>query len=141
MTEYINTGYLEKGKDGFAGKINIEDVDLSPIEGMFFIYEKDKKQYLWIKRKPVMEYDVNLKKYILRVREPRWEVYMKKQEYGQIDFSGEFIFLHFKFKINAIWDNTEIGKKKKRINFFIERLPMEHQTIINNINERKGKHV
>lgn len=141
MTEYTNAGFLQKTKDGFEGNLNIEDIDISPIEGMFFVYEKDKKQYLWLKRKPMMEYNIDAKKYVFRAREPRWEVYMKKHGYGDVAFTGEFVFLHFKFKIDGIWDKSENGQKKKRINLFVERLPMQDQTIINNINERIKRHV
>lgn len=136
-----NNGYLQKGKDRFEGKIIIENIDLSPIEGMYFVHEKDKNQYLWIKRRPILEYDDEEQKYILRPREPRWEAYLKKQENDAVPYCGEFIFLHFRFTIKGVWDKTDVGKKKKRLNLFIERAPMEKQNIINTINERNNKDV
>lgn len=137
MTENTNRGYLQKEGKEYVGKIIIEDVDLSPIEGKFFIYNKDGKQYLWIKRKPILVYDYNIQRYEKRPREPRWETYLQRQENESIAYVGTFIFLHFKYKIQGIWDITKNGKKTKKMNLFIERLPMQEQTIINTISERK----
>lgn len=141
MTRYSNTGFLEKQRDGFFGELIVDEVDLSPINGMFFVYEKDLKQYLWLKRKPILEFNDKRKVYEMRAREPRWEAYLVKKNKGDIAYEGEFIFLHFKFKIVGIWDKSEYGKKKQRINFFIERLPRDKQTIIININKRKKEDV
>lgn len=136
-----NIGYLQKTKDGFEGQLVIENIDISPIEGMYFLYEKDNTQYLWLKRKPILEYDYEEYKYIQRPREPRWEAYLKKQENDAMPYCGEFVFLHFRFSIKGVWDKTDSGKKKKRLNLFVERLPMEKQNIINTINERNSKDV
>ena len=138
MTQYSNTGYLEKTKDGFEGEIIIDEVDISPISGTFFVYEKDLKQYLWLKRKPILEFNNKRKVYEMRAREPRWEAYLTKKLKGDVAYEGEFVFLHFKFKIVGIWDKSEWGKKKQRINFYVERLPHNQQTIINSINKRKS---
>lgn len=137
MTSYTNTGYIQKGKNGFEGEITIEDIVLSPIEGKFFVYKKDKRQYLCLKRKPILEYNQEIKRYETRPREPRWETYLQRQDNDNIPYVGTFVFLHFKFKIQGTWDLTDMGKKTKKMNLFIERLPMQEQTIINTISERK----
>ena len=136
MTPYTNTGYIQKGGNGFEGEITIEDIVLSPIEGKFFIYKKDKKQYLWLKRKPILEYNQEIKRYETRPREPRWETYLQRQDNDNIPYVGTFVFLHFKFKIQGTWDLTDIGKKYKKMNLFIERLPIHEQTIINTISKK-----
>lgn len=138
MIDYLSNGYLEKGKNGFEGQVVIENINMSPIEGMFFVHDKTKKEYLWLKRKPLLEYNIKENKYELRPREPRWEVYMEKYIGGSIPYIGCFVFLHIKYKICGIWDKNEISKKKQRLNFFIERLPSDQQTIINEINQRNN---
>lgn len=138
MIEYQSDGYLQKGKNGFEGQLKIENIDMSPIEGMFFVHEKTKKSYLWVKRKPLLEYNDKKNKYEFRPREPRWEVYLEKQIEGKIPYIGEFIFLHLKFKIIGIWDKNDLSKKKQRINFFIERMASSQQTIINENNQRNN---
>ena len=136
-----NIGYLQKGKDSFSGMLVIENIDLSPIQGLYFVNKSNGKQYLWLKRKPILEYDYEQGKYVQRPREPRWEAYLEKRENDAIPYLGEFVFLHFKFEIKGTWDKTEIGKKKKRLNIFVERLQMEKQNIIKNINERNMQNV
>lgn len=136
-----NIGYLQKAKDGFEGELVIENIDISPLEGMYFVHKKNGKQYLWLKRRPILEYDMEEGKYIQRPREPRWEAYLEKKENDAIPYCGEFVFLHFRFEIKGIWDRTDVGKKKKRLNLYVERLPMEKQNIIKNINERKMQNV
>ena len=129
--DYIN-GYIERKVEGRCeGIISIDNVNLSPIEGTYF--EQDGDKYLWLKRKPIMEYDFETQSYKTRHREPRWECYLKKD----IDtYRGEFAFLRFRYSIVGIWDKV-IGLDKGRMNFFVERLPMNEQTILNGINERK----
>lgn len=138
MIGYQSDGYLQKGKNGFEGQIIIENINLSPIEGMFFVHDRTKKEFLWLKRKPLLEYNSKEQKYDFRPREPRWEVYLEKYYGGSIPYIGYFVFLHIKYKISGIWDKNEISKKKQRINFFIERLPISEQTIINEINKRNN---
>lgn len=130
-------GYVQRNSDGsFGGAIKIEGVDLSPIEAVYFKREGD--TYLWLKRKPLLEYDHKTESYKERQKEPRWECYLKKQlEEGAVAFKGEFIFLRFRFNIVGVWDAVLGNDKKQRINLYIERLPLSQQTIINNINERK----
>lgn len=130
-------GYVQRSNDGsFGGAIKIEGVDLSPIEAVYF--KKDGDTYLWLKRKPLLEYDHKTESYKERQKEPRWECYLKKQlEEGAVAFKGEFIFLRFRFNIVGVWDAVLGNDKKQRLNLYIERLPLSQQTIINNINERK----
>ena len=130
-------GYAQRNIDGsFGGAIKIEGVDLSPIEAVYF--KRDGDTYLWLKRKPLLEYDHKTESYKERQKEPRWECYLKKQlEEGAVAFKGEFIFLRFRFNIVGVWDAVLGNDKKQRLNLYIERLPLSQQTIINNINERK----
>lgn len=130
-------GFLQrKGKGKYDGELSIDGVNISPIMGIFF--EENNKTYLWLKRKPLLEYDFESGRYKERPREPRWEAYLEKQSNGVVAFKGVFAFLRFKYRIVAIWDKV-LGKDLQRMNFYVERLPMEQQTIINNINERKRK--
>lgn len=135
MGEYIN-GYIERNAGGeYLGEVKIEGIDLSPIIAQYF--KQDGENYLWIRRKPLLEYDADTQKYTKREREPQFEAYLKKQlEDKTFAYVGEFIFMRFRFKIVGIWD-TILGLDKKRLNLFIDRLPMSEQTIINGINERK----
>ena len=135
MGEYIS-GYIERKAGGeYLGEVKIEGIDLSPIIAQYF--KQDGENYLWIRRKPLLEYDAETQKYTKREREPQFEAYLKKQlEDKTFAYVGEFIFMRFRFKIVGIWD-TILGFDKKRLNLFIDRLPMSEQTIINGINERK----
>lgn len=132
-------GYVQRSNDGsFGGALKIEGVDLSPIEAVYF--KKDGDTYLWLKRKPLLEYDHKTESYKERQKEPRWECYLKKQiEDGAVAFKGEFIFLRFRFNIVGVWDAVFGKDNKQRLNLYVERLPLSQQTIINNINERKRK--
>lgn len=133
--DYIN-GYVERKNGGeYGGTLKIEGIDISPIQAQYF--KQDGNYYLWLRRKPLLEYDTETQKYIKRERTPKFEAYLKKQSSeGVFAYVGEFIFMRFKFKIEGIWDSV-LGKDKKRLNLFVERLPMTEQTIINGINERK----
>lgn len=133
---YTN-GWLQRADSGrHEGMITIDGVNLSPIEGSYF--KENEKTYLWIKRKPMLVYDEKQMCYNQKAREPRWECYLEKVVGSDVDFKGSFYFLHFKYKITGIWDKV-IGKDMQRLNLFVERLPMNEQNIINNINERKRK--
>lgn len=130
---YAN-GYLERKSGGrFEGVIKIDGVDLSPIEGMYF--NDSNGTHLWLKRKPVLQYETKTQTYKQKIREPRWEAYLHKDSSNSVDYRGEFIFLRFKYSIVGIWDKV-FGVDRHRINFYIERLPREKQTIINSINQR-----
>lgn len=135
--DYIN-GYIERKAGGiYDGTLRVDGIDLSPVEATFF---KDKgKNYVWLKRKPIMEYDFDTQSYRTRQREPRWEAYLEKQLDGSVmAYKGEFIFLRFKYSIVGVWDAV-LGKDKSRLNLYVERLPMSQQTILQGINERKRK--
>lgn len=135
---YMN-GFLERKPGGrYEGKLSVEGIDLSPIEGIYF--QEDGKQYLWIKRKKLIEYDYKNQTYEKRQREPRWETYLEKQvKNDAVAYKGIFVLFHFKYSIVGIWDIV-LGKDKQRLNLFVERLPMNQQTIINGINERNNRH-
>lgn len=136
MEDYVN-GYIQRTQSGACeGKVSIEGVDLSPISAVFF--KKDADNYLWIKRKKILDYDDRSQSYKEREAQPAWECYMKKQaDGGAVAYKGEFVFMRFRFRIVGIWDRVLGTDKKHRMNLFIERLPMSEQTIINSINERK----
>lgn len=131
-----SNGYIERKAGGhYEGTIEIEGVDLSPIDGVYF--KEDGSTYLWLKRRSLLEYDDERKKFVKRSRNPRWEVYMKKQKgANSTAFRGEFFFLHFKYSIIGMWDKV-MAKDKHRLNLIVERLPMNEQTLINNIKESK----
>lgn len=132
---YIN-GYIERKNGGkYEGAVSVQGVDLSPIEATFFKEEDD--NYLWLKRKPIMEYDIESQSYRTRQRKPLFEAYLKKQsDNGVVAYKGEFMFLRFKFSIVGVWDGV-VGKDSQRLNLFVERLPMSQQTILNDINKRR----
>ena len=134
---FVN-GFLERKSGGkYEGKLSIEGIDLSPIEGVYF--QEGGKQYLWIKRKPIIEYDYECQAYKKRPREPRWETYLEKQvENNSVAYKGECTLLHFRFSVVGTWDLV-LGKEKQRLNIFVERLPMQEQTIIKNISERNAR--
>ena len=129
----FTTGDLERKVGGkYEGRIAIEGVELSPIEGVYF--KEGGKSYLWLKRKAILEYNYETQEYKPRKREPAWEAYLLKKPDGTISYRGEFAFFRFRFSIVGIWD--KISKDKNRLNLFVERLPLSEQTIITNINER-----
>lgn len=133
--EYIN-GYIERKSGGrFDGIMSVDGIDLSPITAVAF--KQDDKTYLWLRRNDMLVYDEKCGKYKTKKREPRWEAYLEKQMDGStVAYRGEFHFLMFKYEIVGVWDSI-LGKERSRMNFFVERLPMEHQDIINGINKRK----
>ena len=132
---YTN-GHIERKSGGkYEGSVSVQGIDLSPIEATFFKDGDD--SYLWLKRKPIMEYDFDSQSYTTRQRKPSFEAYLKKStDDGVVAYKGEFMFMRFKFSIVGVWDSV-LGKENQRLNFFVERLPMSKQTILNDINERK----
>lgn len=138
MDSDVPCGWVERQPGGkYEGRISIERIDLSPIEAIYFKDGDD--NYLWLKRKPLMEYDMESMAYRTRPREPRWEAYLKKCIEGDaVAYRGEFIFMHFKFSIIGVWDRV-MGRESHRLNLFVERLPMSQQTIINGIREKNGE--
>ena len=137
MVEGYTNGYIQRTQSGACeGKVSVEGIDLSPISAVFF--KKDNDNYIWLKRKKVLEYDEKSQSYKEREAQPLWECYLKKQsDKDTIAYKGEFVFMRFKFSVTGVWDNVLGMDKKHRLNLFIERLPMSEQTIINSINERK----
>lgn len=136
MTEgYIN-GYIQRTSGGtYDGKISIDGISLPAISAVYF--KKDGENYLWLKRKKVLDYDEKSMTYREREARPQWEAYLKKQlSEDTVAYRGEFFFMHFKYSIVGVWDSV-LGMDKQRLNLFVERLPMSQQTIINNINDLK----
>lgn len=133
--EYIN-GYIQRGVGGrYDGSISVDGIELSPIEATFF--DNDGKQYLWLKRKSIKEYDWERSEFRTRQPKPQWESYLEKQvDNDVVAYKGQFAFMRFRYEITAVWD-TVLGKEKSRLNLFVDRLPMSQQTILTTINERK----
>ena len=134
-TEYIN-GHIQRECGGrYTGQVSVDGIDLSPIEATFF--EAEGKNYLWLKRQPVKEYDWETSTFKTRQAKPQWEAYLEKQmDNDVVAYKGQFAFMRFKYEISAVWD-TVLGREKTRMNLFVERLPMSEQTILTSINERK----
>lgn len=138
IDDYIN-GYVERKKDGtYGGSLTIEGINLQG--GITAVYFKDEDEnYLWIRRKKVLEYDFESQVYRERDAKPQFEAYLKKQlENNAVAYKGEFAFMRFKYSITGIWDKV-LGNDKHRLNLFVERLPLSQQTIINSINESRKK--
>lgn len=135
VEDYIN-GYIQRTQGGsYEGKITIDGISLPAISAVYFT--KDSDNYLWLKRKKILDYDFESQTYKEREAIPPWEAYLKKQVAdGAVAYKGEFCFLRFKYSIVGVWDCI-LGKDKQRLNLFVERLPMSQQTIVNAINERK----
>ena len=135
---YVN-GHIQRSREGvYQGSLTIDGVNLEGgIEATYFT--QDGKNYLWLKRKMMMEYDFESQTYRTRKREPQWEAYLEKQVEGNtVAYKGTFTFLRFIYSIVGVWDRI-LGNDKQRLNLFVERLPMAQQTILNSINERKRK--
>jgi hypothetical protein len=134
-----SNGYIERQSGGtYSGKIAIDGVVLGDIDACYF--EKGGCKYLWLKRRRIMEYDDKERRYTVREREPRWEVYLKKgvDSGNVVSYRGSFFFMHFKYNIYGIWD-VSIGMERNRLNLFVERAPSEEQTVINSIKERNKR--
>lgn len=138
IEDYVN-GYVERRKDGtYGGSLTIEGINLQG--GITATYFKDDgENYLWIRRKKVLEYDFESQAYHEREARPPFEAYLKKQlNDGTVAYKGEFAFMRFKYSITGVW-NKVLGNDKHRLNLFVERLPLSQQTIINSINESRKK--
>lgn len=137
VEDYIN-GYIQRSQGGsYDGKITIDGILLPAISAVFF--KDDGENYLWLKRKNVLDYDNESQTYKEREAKPKWEAYLKKQiDSDTVAYKGEFFFMHFKYSISGVWDKV-LGNEKQRLNLFVERLPLSQQTIINSINEQKLK--
>lgn len=128
-------GYIANmGNGEHGGKLCIDGVDLSPIEGVYF--KKDSDKYLWIKRRPILEYDGETMSFKKRKREPRFEAYLKKVVKDNVTmYEGDCVLFRFKYRIVGLWDKFD-GKEKQRMNLFVERLPLSEQTIIQSFNKK-----
>lgn len=137
LEDYVN-GYVERKRDGkYEGKVAINGIALGTIQGVYF--QEHGEDYLWLRRKKILEYDEQQQIFHEREPRPQWECYLKKTTTPQgVNYRGEFVFMRFKFSIIGIWDNV-LGRddKSHRLNLYIERLPMEEQSILLNINEQK----
>lgn len=127
-----NNGYIKLVKGEYVGELVIDGVDISPITGYFF--KDNRTQWLWIKRRRILEYDIEKDEYKTKNPKPQFEAYLKKQNGGNIAYQGEFVFFKFKYLVTAIWND---GKKDGVLNLFVERLPIEQQNILNKIKEIK----
>lgn len=131
--DYIN-GFIERKAGGHhEGRVTIDGILLDAIEGTYF--EKDGKTYLWLKRKPVMEYDMKAGIYKTRQAKPFWETYLEKTtDKGVVAYKGECVFMRFRYSVTGVWDAV-LGKDKQRLNLFVERMPERDQKILKDINE------
>ena len=135
INDYVN-GYVERKQGGrYEGSLTIEGIILPSISAVYF--KDGEENYLWLRRKNVLDYDFESQTYKEREAKPQFEAYLKKQLDGEtVAYKGKFIFMRFKFSITGVWDKI-LGKEKQRLNLFVERLPMSQQTIINSINQSK----
>lgn len=134
--DYVN-GHIERRQGGkYEGRIVIDGIVMNDIEAMFF--KKDNKGYLWLKRKPLLEYDEKTLSFKKRERRPQWQAYLEKSiDDSTFAYRGEFTFLRFKYSIVGIWDKV-FGIEKQRLNLFVERLPMNEQKILNALTNKKS---
>lgn len=132
--DYVN-GFVERTRDGYAGRITIEGINLGEIVATYF--KKENETFLWLRRMKILEYDDVSQSYVERDARPKWECYLKKQvDDNVVAFKGEFSFMRFRFSIAGVWDGV-LGMDKHRLNLYVERMEKKQQRIINNINERK----
>lgn len=132
--DYVN-GFVERTRDGYAGRITIEGINLGEIVATYF--KKENETFLWLRRMKILEYDDVSQSYVEREARPKWECYLKKQVNDNVvAFKGEFNFMRFRFSIAGVWDGV-LGMDKHRLNLYVERMEKKQQRIINNINERK----
>lgn len=132
--DYVN-GFVERTRDGYAGRITIEGINLGEIVATYF--KKENETFLWLRRMKILEYDDVSQSYVEREARPKWECYLKKQvDDNVVAFKGEFNFMRFRFSIAGVWDGV-LGMDKHRLNLYVERMEKKQQRIINNINERK----
>ena len=135
IDDYVN-GYVERKQGGrYEGSLTIEGIRLPSISAVYF--KEGEENYLWLRRKKVLEYDFESQAYHERDAKPHFEAYLKKQLDGNaVAYKGEFAFMRFRYSITGVWDKV-FGNEKQRLNLFVERLPLSEQTIINSINESR----
>ena len=135
---YVN-GHIERTAGGdYTGTLTVEGINLSPIEGQYF--KKDGDTYLFIKRRPIMEYDYDKGCYNTRERKPSLLIYLKKVVGGDgvVAYKGSFMFMRFKFNVEGVWDAI-LGKERNRLNLFVERAPMSEQLLLKSVAEKRKK--
>jgi hypothetical protein len=134
MVDGYTNGYVQRTQGGaYEGKITIDGVSLPAISAVYF--KEQGQEYLWLKRKKVLDYDFESQTYKEREAKPQWEAYLQKQaDNNTVAYKGEFFFMHFKYSIVGVWDRVLGNDKNQRLNLFVERLPMSQQSIINSIN-------
>ena len=125
-----NGGYIERTKGEYVGELSIDGVNISPIVGFFF--KDGSTRWLWVKRKKILEYDMETSTFVTKNPTPMFEAYLRKQPNGNIAYRGEFVFFKFKYSIVSFWDDA---KTQSKMTFAIERLPMKEQNILNKIKE------
>lgn len=125
-----NGGYIERTKGEYVGELSIDGVNISPIVGFFF--KDGSTRWLWVKRKKILEYDMETSTFVTKNPTPMFEAYLRKQPNGNIVYRGEFVFFKFKYSIVSFWDDA---KTQSKMTFAIERLPMKEQNILNKIKE------
>lgn len=135
--DYVN-GFVERKPGGrYEGQLSVDGVFFPSVVATYF--KKDGKNYVWIRRKDVMEYDYDSGTYRTRKAEPRWEAYMEKGvENNTVSYKGTFTFMRMRYSIEGVWDKV-MGMDRQRLNLYIERLPMNEQTILKAINERNNR--
>lgn len=138
MTEDYVNGYVQRKDGKYTGQLTIDGIRLQG--GINAVYFKSGgNNYLWLRRKKILEYDFESQSYTQRNAKPEWEAYLKKQtDGGTVAYKGEFVFLKFKYSIVGVWDKN-LGIDNQRLNLFVERLPMQQQDIIKKINEQKKR--
>lgn len=130
-----NSGYIEKNRGGYVGEMNIDGVDISPISAVYF--RDNGTHWLWVKRKKILEYSFETGCYTSREPLPMFEAYLVKQSNNANDiaYKGEFAFFKFMYSIYGVWDKQS---NKDRLNFYIERLPMQKQDILKRLNSLRN---
>ena len=68
-----NCGYIERCKGEYVGNLIIDGVDISPIVAYFFT--KNHVRWLWVKRKQILEYDIDNETFTKRNPTPTLDVY------------------------------------------------------------------
>lgn len=129
-----NGGYIERTKGEYVGELSIDGVNISPIVGFFF--KDEKTRWLWVKRKKILEYDMETSTFITKNPTPMFEAYLQKQTNGNIAYKGEFVFFKFKYSIVAFFDDA---KTQDKLIFAVERMPIQQQNILNRIKEIKDE--
>ena len=80
IDEYVN-GFVERKQGGkYEGSLTIEGIRLPSISAVYF--KDGEENYLWLRRKKVLDYDFESQTYKEREAKPQFEAYLKKQLEG-----------------------------------------------------------